>query len=357
METIWWNQITSARNFIEQIIYSLCSSKNVVLTLPYWVPWYKTFCSIIDTELCKRSPEYKLEFLYCPEQEPGKYLFDNYCQKDKRAHYRPIEPFSHFLAKNEDISLNHRYLWIKDIPEKRFPEWIKFVSEYKRASSCSASASFILEKKNGTLNRKEGKVFIQFDLSDWIDPYDCYTFCALAGSKINIPSCYRPYLAEVLSCVCGRDAEFCAACLKEWDTFLDNPVGVLQEIQNRERKETGTSFFLDPQKDSIYSKLWQAQLKQLFPVIEQYRFGFIQQHSEQLAEASDNQNTDAQSDMELRDLCKLYHNGTLKLPREEYTELDFFRKSRNSLAHLTPLPSKEVRHILNACQENENGFR
>lgn len=350
MEKIWWNQITSARNFIDQIVNGIYGSKNLILTLPCWVPWYRTFCTIVETELCRRNPEYKLELLTCPEQKPGEYLFENFCQKDKRAQYRPSETFAHFLAGNEDIMLNHRYFWIRDIPEAKLSEWIEFATEYKKASSvCGTAASFILEKKEGAANKKEGKGFIRLNLSDWIDPYDCYTFCALAGAKLNIPALYRPYLAEVLSCVCSRDAEFCAACLRQWDDFLDDPAGVLEKIQSEEEKENETPFSLDLKKDSVHSKIWKAQLKQLFPAIEQYRLKFIQQYSEQLAVGCYDLGVDSAQDMELGNLCWLCRNGTLKLSREEYRELDFFRRSRNFLAHLTPLCSEDVRHILNAC--------
>lgn len=350
MNNIWWTQIPSARHFLGQITETLLMRKSVLLSVPEWLPWADTLYAELENSLIAQGSAKSLKCIDCPADDIGRFLLENYCKKEKRAQYRPTETPASFLARNSDIGLNHYYIWVKNISPERLRSWKKFITDYYAAvPQGMPCAGFILEVS--TAGIADTRNLVPFSFEQSITPYDSFTFCALAGAEAGIPEQLRPYLTEVVSTLCRKDVELCAACLADWRAFFQDPIRQYGLLSESGLRSDGRSFSAAADPDQLSHALWEAQLKQLFPIIERYRSDFIRLHFheiEALLPVSNRLGEDLSTpqDVELGILYYWVLHEQIKTGNNEYHTLDFFRKMRNNLAHLNPLKSEDVYQIL-----------
>ena len=51
MDRLWWNHITKAHKFLEDIISSALDGKSMILCLPENVPWRDTLLELVEDRL------------------------------------------------------------------------------------------------------------------------------------------------------------------------------------------------------------------------------------------------------------------------------------------------------------------
>lgn len=351
MKDIWWTQIPSARHFLDQITETLLRRKSVLLSVPEWLPWSDDMCAELENNLIARGLGRSLEFIDCPEGDIGRFLLENYCKKEKRAEYRPVERCAHFLARNSDVGMNHLYIWVRGVTEKHLRSWKEFVAEYYAAVPRDAPcAGFVLETSAAACIA-DTRCLVPFSFEQIITSYDSFTFCALTGAETGMPEVLRPYLTEVVSALCRKDIELCAVCLADWKDFFQNPVDRYCALAESGLRSNGTTFGTATDRAQLSRSLWEAQLKQLFPIIERYRSDFIRLHFREIEALLPVPNRLGEDLLNPQDaeLGILYYwavHDQIEIGKDECKTLDFFRKMRNSLAHLNPLKSDDVDQIL-----------
>lgn len=342
----------SAQHFLNQIADPLLRSKSVLLSLPETTPWPFTLKTELENTLKGRGFGSRLDFIDCPDGDIGEFFLLHYCKREKRASYRPTDTYAHFLATSRDIVLNHRYVWVQNIPENRLKEWKNFVAEYHAAARPGeACACFILEVSFPVPMIADTRKLVPLSFSASITPYDSFTFCTLICAEIEIPQHLRSYLAEVISSMCKKDIELCALCLNEWQQIFQDPVAGYRTITKTMQRSDGSPFSDSLTEEQLRRCLWEAQLKQLFSVIERRRMDFIDAHAADIRELLPIRNSLGEEitepqDVELGALRYWALHEKLQTEKNEYSELDFFRKSRNKLAHLSTLSSEEVQDLL-----------
>lgn len=352
MDKVWWEQITNARRFIEEAVNTILEGNSVILTLPVHVPWYETMFERIVGRLSEENSNNKVDCCESPEKNVGGFLLERYCRKEKRAMYRSGISYAEFLAKSEDIVLNDRYVWVRRIPENLYEEWIDFLVEYKKNMTASKSpAVFILETQNADFQRKAKKGIKKISFDQTINAYDKFTFCTLSASGTSCREYLRPYLAELVSNVCSDDIELCAACIGAWKSFLNNPEQTIRSIEEESCRSDGTVFEDKDNKEKIERKIWESQLKFIFPLVEQYRSHFIKMHFRQLLQSLPIKDTfgeliDEPQGVEIGMLVYLVGNGKITVSSEEYAKLSLFKEARNKLAHLGILNFQMVEELL-----------
>ena len=53
MDQIWWNKVTNAVRFVENISESINSGYSVILQLPKYVPWYASMIEIVNSYIMR----------------------------------------------------------------------------------------------------------------------------------------------------------------------------------------------------------------------------------------------------------------------------------------------------------------
>ncbi len=352
MDKIWWNQITKAHKFIEDIAAAAAGGTSTVLFLPENVPWKNTLLELTGDRLKMENPRNSFVVTECPQEDAGLFLLNRFCAERKRATYRYGMSYAAFLGRCEDIVLNNRYIWVADVSDEKYDEWLDFVTEYNKSTAGRKThAVFILETHSRNLARKLRKGIRVLSFDQNIGMYDRFTFCALIAAENSCKDYLRPYLAELASAVCGEDAELCAQCVQAGKGFMEHPGETLGLIAQNEYRSDGSAYCFSKSDDEIRRQVWETQLKNIFPVIEKYRNHFIEKNREDIKKALPISNSfgemvEKPEDVEIGTLFYLAGLREISLSVGDYEELKLYRNARNMLAHLNVLDFEDVDAIL-----------
>lgn len=349
MESIWWNQVTNAVRFTSQIKDCLLEEKSVLLRHSTDMPWRDDFVDTVKQGVRQLNADKRFEDIDS-EEDPGKYILDRYCKQEKRAEYRPGKGYPKFFAESNNIVLHDRYLWVRIPTLTLLDKWMTFVSEYIKERGKEAKAVFVLEwnGKESVSNKRGIKTF-SFD--DFIGDYDRIVFAVLASSCISEIPFIKTYLAELVSNVVGNDIELSAECISNHNDFLLNPMVYIKKICDKGYRSDGTAFEFDKTEEEVNYFVWRAQIKTIYPHIEEFREKFVDRYFNVILkqlpiQASYGETYDDPKDVELGTLKYMADNTYISLNAAEYARLKQFKEARNELSHLTCLQIDEIKALI-----------
>ena len=176
----------------------------------------------------------------------------------------------------------------------------------------------------------------------------------MASSETRCKEYLRPYLAEVVSSVCGDDVELCAACVLRGMDFLSSPVQTINDVIENGHRSDGECYFFNKSEEEITVSIWESQLKYIFPLIESYRKYFIKRYFKEIKNVLPISNSYGEKvtnpeDVEIGTLFYLVERDDIFIYSTEYNELERYR---NKLAHMSVLENEEVEAILKAGKHN-----
>lgn len=349
MEQIWWQRVPNTLLFISDIVNNLLSEKSIVLTCSGEFPWYSFMRQEIKDNVKHQNSSKSFDNV-SDVNDPGDYLFREFCKKEKRAVYRPSKTYAKFLAESDDIVLHDRYLWVKVENKSQLGNWMDFVSAYvKERGKNKVRATFILEWIGcDYIQPKKGIAICSLD--DYISEYDRKVFCTLSASSIKAKIFYKHYLTELATNIVGDDMELCAACLVKYDAFMQDPYVTIQSVLIEEVRNDGTYYFFDKTESDVRHLIWLSQIKSIYPALEEYREIFVQRFASAIEKhlpitTSYGETYNDPKDVELGTLKYMADNGLLDLKQNEYEQLKIYKDARNRLSHLTPLSMEEIKKL------------
>lgn len=350
MERVWWNQVTNAVKYVNDIKQYLLDEKSVLIKGTSRMPWRDQFVESVQDAVKSQNADKKFVMLQ-NVSNPGEYILNELCKKEKRAEYRPSKGYARFFAESDDIVLHDRYLWVIADSVAMLNNWMEFVSQYKQ-ERCKKdnSAVFVLEwYGNENLSVKKG--IKPFDIDDYIGEYDRIVFSVLASSGIRDVPFIKQYTAELVADVIGNDMEMAAQCVQHYEQFLGDPVSFVDKLVSEDRRSDGESFVYGKTSEEVEHLIWLAQIKTVYPFLEEYREEFVEKHESQIRKRLPIQSScgdvcDDPKDVELGMLTFMVGEGHLALSTSEYERLKRFRDARNKLSHLTALGLNEIKALL-----------
>ncbi len=348
MKNIWWNQVTNAVNFVNEIKQSLLEEKSILLKYSNVMPWREQFEDSIQEAVKLQNAEKK--FVKIPKiEEPGEYLLSEFCKKEKRAEYRPSKGYARFFAESNDIVLHDRYIWVQVSDAINLEKWMTFVSAYVQERRKEKKAVFILEWSEGNQTTKKG--IKEFSFDNYLGEYDRIVFAVLASSSIKEHIFIKNYLVELVNNVVGNDIELCSECIREYRKFLEDPIGFIKITIDNKHRSDGSTFRYEKLSADVDHLIWLAQIKAVYPQLEEYREDFIQKHSSAIAkclpiQASYGETYTDPKDVELGTLMYMAGNGFLPLSTAEHEKLKRNKEARNSLSHLSTLRFDEIEKLI-----------
>ena len=358
IDQIWWKQVPKANQFVDEIVSCASEQRSQVLFSPGYLPWWDNLYEIVADQINFNDPQGRVvritEEDIAPYSSISNFILKEFCSDEQRANYRRGQSIASFLANNDSIILNQHYIWIHHIPESRVCECVQFISEYQTAIRKGKNHGvFILEMEENLNFKKTPKGLRQINFNHCIDSFDSFAFCTMVSlnAKLRKPI-FRPYLVEMASAVCGSDIELCAACIERAEEFLREPYHTIKTITEEICRADGTAYSCDDER-IISDKIWEGQVRILFPHLEKYRKKFVFNHYEEILkslplkkEIGEGDITDPR-DIEFGQLMYLisrdHYIQSSKIERES---LPIFKEARNKLAHLSPLSFDEVEKIL-----------
>nr|WP_296957229.1 hypothetical protein [uncultured Mediterraneibacter sp.] len=353
MEQIWWDNIIKAHTFMESIVNEALGGSSILLSLPASTPWKNVLIENVCDQLQLENSKNKLEQIECPEENPGEFLLERYCKKEIRVTYRYGTSYAQFLGKCQETVLNDRYIWVSDIPNEKIDLWLDFVSEYSKNVKDKTPAIFILETHDDSVVRKGKKGIKNIIFNQNIGAYDKYAFCALTSSETNCKEFLRPYLAELVSSICGDDVELCALCVSKGMEFLIDPYKSIQKLIQCLVRSDGEYYSFSKTEEEVKILTWEAQLKYIFPLIESYRRYFVNRYGSAIKLVLPINNSCGEmitipEEAEIGNLFYLVKKGDIIISTRECDDLARYRNARNKLAHMNILDNEELFEILKA---------
>jgi len=356
MDRIWWTQIHSARRFVSRIEEALLQEKSAFLYLPDSMPWYQTMVEQIQDEVQQQDPKRRFETIESPEGGIGQFLMETYCKAEKREQYRPSKGKKQatFLARSNDIVMNERYIWVRNVKREAVAGWQDFLEEYLAALPHGmAPAVFIVEVRDADDISRKIKGVQDINYVKDVTEYDIYTFCTICAADISCCVKLKPYLAALVSTISEKDPELCAACLDHWKDMLRDPGRVLERVVNEEAHCDGSPYDCRMTRADIDTGIWETQIKILFPALERFRAGFIEKYKSGIQKNcpfESEYNTYAEpEDVELGPLYYMVKNGKLSVTDSDREQLGLFKHARDKLAHLSCVEYADVEKILMVC--------
>lgn len=349
MEQIWWERVPNAMLFISDIVSNLIGEKSIILSCSGNFPWYSFMQASIKDIVKQQNSSRRFESI-SDVDDPGSYLLRKFCKQEKRASYRPTKTYARFLAESDDIVLHERYLWVKIRNKKHLDNWTQFVSDYLRERGKNKAVAVFILEWTGTesISSKKGITSCSFDA--YVSEYDRIVFCTLAASSVKERTFIKNYLTELASNIIGNDIELCAACLRNYSEFMQNPFTTINRVLREEIRSDGNPHSFEKSDVETSHLIWLAQIKSIYPVIEQFREDFVHHHfaaiSKQLPiNSSYGEEYNEPNDVELGTLKYMADNGRLVLLQKEYERLKTYKEARNRLSHLTPLTLDEIKEL------------
>ncbi len=349
MDKVWWTKVTNASHFLDKIVDTVQNGQSIILQLPDTIPWYETMKEIVETRIEGQNPTRSYRYIEDMVEDPGEYLFFEFCKKEKRVHYRPGIGYAEFLAKNEDIVLTDSILWIAKTSEESLIKWAKLIEDYNKAlGKHKRGCIFIVEARTPAgAGIKEKKGLRNISYTREIGHYDNYLFNVLATSSSSKREIFKQYLAEVVSIMLPDDIELSALCIERGKAFLEDPLSVIREIANTEARSDGRDFGTDIREEDLQERLWEAQIKVIFPLVERQRNVLVQKYQKEIEGllpivVDYRERVFEASEVELGILSYLAGSGQIQMQYEDVEKLNRLKNARNVLAHIRTLPQEEV---------------
>ena len=345
IEEIWWKRLTNPSDFAEDIICSALDGKSVFVLYEKEIAWKNELIQNVVENIEKDSPNMKTNSdTPSVNAEPYSYIMSKYCSDEERNHYWPSaeNTVAKFLAKSSKAALNKSNV-ILDISSCREPEkWIDFAEEYHSYFDEYDEHGvfvFFIRDSDGYIKEyieeKECRSeYMSYDGS--IHDFDILMLCMTILSEQNCSIQQKQYIAETAVALAEDDAET-AGRLAEYKGSL--PVNTLN-ITKKIFREYGIS--CEDIETRVKKALWKAQVKVLFPIIEQYRSRFISENADILKGYKLNiYKTYSIFELEIGQLYHLCYSNDV-LPKKELKFLEKVKDARNKLAHLDVVSYNDV---------------
>ena len=157
----------------------------------------------------------------------------------------------------------------------------------------------------------------------------------------------KNYLTELSANILGNDVELCEKCLKHYEDFLKDPYTLICRVKSTSKRSNEQQFVFILSREEVNRGIWRAQIKTLYPIIEEYRENFVSRYDSAIRAELPIRSTYGEVinepwDVEIGTLVYMAARRKLMLDSTEYERLSRYREARNKLSHLNILSIEEI---------------
>ena len=352
---LWWGVMPGPVRFRKQLCRKIEAGKHILLNEAkniLWINMLEDKCrqwnnrnqtgiwKVLDASLFNDTP-------------PGKILLKEYAQKEEiKTGYRSIsgKSIENYLIDN-GVLTNH-IVWVRNIPENKALAWVECA---KRYSSNGIQQGILIIECPKRMDLLESKNYAILDYAAEIHEYDSYSFCSQmlleSEYKNDVSFAEIRYLTTIFSQMCQMDVLPAISLLKKRPTELMK-LSLDKFVQ----------YFPHVREEELKIRYWQAQLQELFPIIEKGRLYLLVKYKglfEELWNSNEKIRYSAQGelrsgveDLEIGDIC--YWLGSHRGEPCDYDIAQHLRNCRNQLAHRAICSVNETLLLFTYLQQNFN---
>ena len=182
-----------------------------------------------------------------------------------------------------------------------------------------------------------------FRYNDYVTDYDCMMLCLTLVSDLKCSRAEKMYLCEVASNIAHNNVELAAMLASRRTNLIQNPYNVSAKVfEENEVKVTNL-------KERVRMAVWEAQIKLVFPKIENFRADLIRKYESKISrflpiKSSNNDVVDKATDLEIGQLYFICRSQKI-IDLPEFEMLKKMRDARNTLAHWEALSYDRLTEI------------
>ncbi len=344
IEKDWWTKLVNSVRFLNEIEDQIFDyEKSVILFFDDNVPWQDTMIEEIETRLSTDSRTVNICDVSENTKPVGQYLFDRFYPSTKASDFwRPTHhTYEQFLATRENLPFNNMFVVVHGIPKDKTKEWFESVNLYLENCTSEQHAVFILIAN--TASMKTSNYVEPIYYNKYVSDYDCMMLCLTIVSSFNISRAGKIYLSEVASGIAKNNVEIAGLLAQSGDALIKDPLTVTRNVYSQNGIQ-------DPHlKENVDVAVWDAQIRILFPKIEEYRSGFIKKYMRYIdvelpIENGYGEKITKATDVEIGLLYYIFRNRSV-IAKEDLNKLGKMRDMRNRLAHRDSISYKQLRDL------------
>lgn len=330
---LWWTRLVNSVRFLEDVKDCLTDKKSVMLSFEGDIPWCDIMVETLEQQIPFLTETHAFEVHNSAniKETPDEYLFKKFTSEYERTHsYWVTKSKVEFLAESKTTTLHHRALCITGINSGNAAAWTKTVNDYIDACTEEEHAVFILIS-NG-VSPITSKHIETIRYSDYVTDYDCLMLCMTLLSSEKCSSVQKQYVSEIASNIAKNNIEIAGILASEGYSLAVDPYKTAYEALNSyDIKVTSLS-------DRVKVAVWEAQIKLVFPRLEDFRRELVEKHKEKLQAclpitSSSGERVERVSDLEIGQLYFICNGKHHILDKSEFELLKKMRDARNTLAH------------------------
>lgn len=342
---IWWTRIANPVRLIDDILNSIYDGKSVAVKYDETIPWYDIMRETIISKLEIFSDNKSFtNHEISSKKDPGEFLMEKYCSSAERSNYWPKAEKEEFLAKSKSTTLNNNYIFVSIEKSCNAASWVKFVDKYTSYFNEDDEYGMFILYTNDQ-NIKSTSNVDCYNYSDYISNYDCLMLCMTLMSAGKYSSIEKQYISEVAGQIAGNNENIAGQLVQHGRNLVQSPITITENVfrdNNVKVKEIN---------NYVNTALWNAQIKTVFPKLEQYRAWFIQKHQSSLEAHINLVGTDKYKknnvvELEIGEIYYICKENRIS-SKEDFDNLVKVRNARNLLAHWNVIPYKNVIEIFN----------
>ena len=349
----WWWALPDPAKFETQFCEAVVEGRHILLDDAKNILWPEVF-----RERCKRKLNQLWENFDASEisvtVSPGAALLEKYAlDKATQNGYREIsgKSIEEYLIENN--VLRNRIIWVNNIPAAQIDQWVECVKRCSPQNTQGGALVIECPKKLAVKSKMKNCVILNY--ADMIQDYDNYAFCfqLLTDSGNQAPLTVIRYLTSILSRLFPLNVQ------KTIDVIAENTTALLNfSLDDFER------IFGEVEKDVLEHILWQAQLQEIFPIIETGRLHFLKKHKSVLEQLWDKKpnlrktpygELSGTDDLEIAGLKYWFKEWNKayshKVQKEDVEIVDTLHECRNVLAHLNVCTPTDIKAVLDWEEE------
>lgn len=342
---LWWRRLVNSARFLDDLKDALADDKSVLLLFDTDIPWLDIMTETLEQKLADANDNRTFDVLDVSKaDDPGSYLMKRYCSKEEQKKYWPTTHGSpeKFLAQNNVTPLNKRYVCLTGIKPDDASKWTSSLSEYlENCENVHEHGVFIIILEG--VNVPVSKHLTAFRYDDYVTDYDCMMLCLTLVSDLKCSRAEKMYLCEVASNIAHNNVELAALLASRRTDLIQDPYKISAKVfEENEVKVTNL-------KERVRMAVWEAQIKLVFPKIENFRADLIRKYENKISrflpiKSSNNDIVDKATDLEIGQLYFICRSQKI-IDLPEFEMLKKMRDVRNTLAHWEALSYDQLTGI------------
>ncbi len=297
-EKLWWEEIAGPASLISDIQESFSCGKSVICNVSKALSFRWFFRDEVDHWVAMQYGV-SVEYVDCDGEYKGEDITEFLLKKIMPHQHTEYCRHPNPQYMRDKKLLHKKLLWIRGVEEQYLQDWIRYVAAY-RSASIDTGLMLLEVYKKPAIRIPENLRYVRYE--DYVQEDDLRLYTSImAESVLQCSSELKRYAVELVSSLCVYDAEMANSLLSRERLLEDEPLEVLRDVvetyyRNSPRgraKWNPISLLQENDMDTLDHKIWSAQIRVCYPIIEQERRKIISQWYDQIKNALENITTES----------------------------------------------------------------